>query len=848
MLQFLKKDSEKEGKVYNKESVLINFMRIVFWFFMLYAIKDILTGKKTLSAFMFFSGIAEFFITQLFIRKKLNYSLTVNLGLLIGLLGLCFKITLTDGIFSPALPWIISFPVISFLMLEHSKSTMWWIFISICVILFFGILNFFGFITISQENSSFLLLMIIFSYVGLVLMLVIITIIFENKKNSIYKRLEKKQLELQESEIRFRTMFEKAPLGIALTNSNTGIITEMNGKYLEIVEKCTSGKNDLTGVNENDLQNDLQNLIKLKFGEIKGFKATKKYISKNNSEIWIDIAINPINSEDKTNPFYLCMIEDITERKSAETIVKSKEIEKLEVSRNKELLSQQNLLLDLSTMPFELNFEEKIKSILKKSAQKISCGRVSIWRLMDNYLKTEYVYDLETDSFLPSTVVKGVDYLLELEKSHSIVCNYVELHPLFLIYKEFFSNEKITSTLDVSIQKGNDIIGAICCEHIGKNRNWTIEEQAFIRSISDIVSLTFEMEERKKAEEELQQSKGKLQAIFTGSNDAILLLTKKGFFDCNPKALEMFELDNIEELINSHPSDISPAFQPDGKNSMDKADEMIGIAFERGSNRFEWIHKRKNGQNFPAEVLLSAFNYGGERVLQATVLDITERKLSEKKVKQSLYEKEVLLKEVHHRVKNNLQIISSILSLQSFSISDQQTIDLLTNSQNRIRSMSLIHELLYQTKDFSTINFSEYIRSISTNLFQSYNQSADIHLITELEELFLDLDLAIPCGLIINELVTNSLKYAFDINGEGEVKIQLSQKGDDVLLKMQDNGKGFPETINFRATESLGMQLVVSLVDQIDGEIVFDNSHGTSYEIRFKNIQLGGERLIQEEF
>jgi two-component sensor histidine kinase len=306
----------------------------------------------------------------------------------------------------------------------------------------------------------------------------------------------------------------------------------------------------------------------------------------------------------------------------------------------------------------------------------------------------------------------------------------------------------------------------------------------------------------------------------------------------------MFGFENKEELTHFCPVDISPDVQPDGQKSSEKSKEMIRIAFEKGVNRFEWTHRRKNGEIISTEVLLSAFEYGGELVLQSTVQDITNRKIAEEHIKKSLHEKEVLLKEVHHRVKNNLQIISSILNLQSATITDQNTLDLLKNSQNRIRSMSLIHELLYQTKDFSTINFSEYIVSISTNLFQSYNQNKNTKLTLELDPLFLDLDIAIPCGLIINELVTNSLKYSFDINQtNGEVKIQLSQKEDEVLLKIEDNGKGFPNDIDFRDTESLGMQLVVSLIDQIDGEIILENTSGAKYELRFKNVSRVSERL-----
>ena len=194
----------------------------------------------------------------------------------------------------------------------------------------------------------------------------------------------------------------------------------------------------------------------------------------------------------------------------------------------------------------------------------------------------------------------------------------------------------------------------------------------------------------------------------------------------------------------------------------------------------------------------------------------------------------MLLKEVHHRVKNNLQIISSILNLQSSTISDENTLELLRNSQDRIRSMSLIHELLYQTKDFSTIKFSEYIKSIATNLFHSYNQNKNISLDLDLDDIHLDLDMAIPCGLIVNELLTNSLKYAFETEDEGIIRVKLKSKNGFVHLIITDNGKGFPKDIDFRDTASLGMQLVVSLVDQIDGEVILNTEKGSEYEITFK--------------
>ena len=218
--------------------------------------------------------------------------------------------------------------------------------------------------------------------------------------------------------------------------------------------------------------------------------------------------------------------------------------------------------------------------------------------------------------------------------------------------------------------------------------------------------------------------------------------------------------------------------------------------------------------------------------------DITEKILSEQKLKESLSEKEVLLKEVHHRVKNNLQVISSILNLQSSYVKDENTLNILRESQNRIKSMSFIHESLYKTDDFSKINFSEYISSLSKNLVHSYVIYSNlVELDLSLEEVFLNLDLSIPCGLIINELVSNALKYAFIDHKKGKIKIELFEKKGVINLIVQDNGLGLPDNINYKETESLGLQLVITLAEQIDAEVILDNTKGAKYTIIFKKDQ-----------
>jgi PAS domain S-box-containing protein len=216
--------------------------------------------------------------------------------------------------------------------------------------------------------------------------------------------------------------------------------------------------------------------------------------------------------------------------------------------------------------------------------------------------------------------------------------------------------------------------------------------------------------------------------------------------------------------------------------------------------------------------------------------DITEKKLSEEKLKQSLKEKEVLLKEVHHRVKNNLQVISSILNLQSSYVKDKKTLEILRESQNRIKSMSFIHESLYQTRDFSSINFTEYVTNLSNNLVHSYQSFEEkVELDLKIQDVYLNLDVAIPCGLIINEILSNALKYAFPKNRPGKINIRLTHKNQEITLVISDNGIGLPAHIDYNNTESLGLQLVVTLVDQLGGSIKMDRSKGTRFTIVFRN-------------
>lgn len=212
-----------------------------------------------------------------------------------------------------------------------------------------------------------------------------------------------------------------------------------------------------------------------------------------------------------------------------------------------------------------------------------------------------------------------------------------------------------------------------------------------------------------------------------------------------------------------------------------------------------------------------------------------ELKINKKQLEASLEEKVVLLKEIHHRVKNNLQIISSMLNLQSGFIKDRQALAMFQESKHRVRAMGLIHEKLYQAEDLARINYAEYIRSLTSYLFSTYRVAKeDISLVFDIWDISLDINKAIPCSLIINELLSNSLKYAFPNGVKGLLRIMMHHNnGHGFVLMLGDNGVGLPEDMDFRNTDSLGLQLVNTLVSQLNGTIELDRNGGATFTILF---------------
>jgi PAS domain S-box-containing protein len=248
------------------------------------------------------------------------------------------------------------------------------------------------------------------------------------------------------------------------------------------------------------------------------------------------------------------------------------------------------------------------------------------------------------------------------------------------------------------------------------------------------------------------------------------------------------------------------------------------------------IKPRNNDLKYVQIFTRPVFDYGSENyLLQNTLIDITEKKLREIEIENALKEKLVLLKEVHHRVKNNMQIIASLLNLQSMSIKNEEIRDIFLTSRNRINAMALIHENLYKSNQLSDLHTNNYLTELITNIFDSYPREGKlINLILNLDNIMVSIDTAVTIGLLVNELVSNALKYAFHGKDEGEIRISFINKNENIqLLEISDNGIGLPQDIDINTTKTLGLLLVNSFVDQLHGNIEIIRERGTIHRISF---------------
>jgi PAS domain S-box-containing protein len=367
-----------------------------------------------------------------------------------------------------------------------------------------------------------------------------------------------------------------------------------------------------------------------------------------------------------------------------------------------------------------------------------------------------------------------------------------------------------------------------------------------------IGALRAEIAERVRAEAVIRESEERYRQMFERNHAVKLLIDPESglIVDANPAAAEFYGY-SPEELRRLKITDLN--LLPPGQVAAEMA-----RALSEQRTYFLFRHKLASGAVRDVEVYSGPMLLHGRRLLYSIVHDITQRRQAEQALQQakddlehkvaertaelhtlnvqlqgSLSEKEVLLREIHHRVKNNMQLISSLLSLQADLIDDPRLLAMFTDSQQRIQSMALVHDILYRSDDLSRINLADYIRLLITELRLSYRVNPElISVQLRLDEVFVGIDTVIPCGLLLHELISNCFKHAFTAGDTGEIRVELqSQAAATLALVVSDNGCGFPEGVDFRRTNSLGLQLVGSLTDQLGGNIALERGRGTRFTV-----------------
>jgi len=351
-------------------------------------------------------------------------------------------------------------------------------------------------------------------------------------------------------------------------------------------------------------------------------------------------------------------------------------------------------------------------------------------------------------------------------------------------------------------------------------------------AVKSVIKKTRQRRAMREVEEALRESEERYRQLVELSPDTVAVHNERKIVFINPAGARLLGATNPEQLIDKPIMDFAHTHY----REIIKA-RVREMREERGkASLIEEKFTRLDGTDIDVEVAAMPFTYQGKPAVQIVARDITERKLAEERIQTSLKEKEVLLKEVHHRVKNNLQIISSLLDLSRRRTDNQEAVDLLSDARARIHTMALIHTQLYQSDRFDRIDMGRHIQELFDFLAAIYaTKSRFVTCHAKPSDVFLELTQAIPCSRVLNELISNAFKHAFKEGQKGTIEASIQRAADDtILIKVKDDGKGIPEEIDIDRTNSLGFKLAGNLVrSQLRGKIRVERNGGTEIVIEF---------------
>lgn len=392
---------------------------------------------------------------------------------------------------------------------------------------------------------------------------------------------------------------------------------------------------------------------------------------------------------------------------------------------------------------------------------------------------------------------------------------------------KLLADHDVISGMSVIIQGKNTPFG-ILGVHTKEYRIFSKDDINFLQSIANVLAGVIV---RDSTEKELRESEEKYRMLTEQSLLGTLIIANGRIIFAN-KGISNILGFSIDELLSWNLNTITQHIHPeDLQITIEKCNQILNE--DISSFQSEIRMKKKNENYLYIRQYLKRILLQGNAALYMNIIDITEQKKNKSLLESSLSEKEILLKEIHHRVKNNLQIISSLIVLQEQYVKDERILNIFKDFQSRIKVMALIHQMLYNSKNLNKICLSKYIKNLVNNLFKVYSaNSKQIKLQLNIENIDLSLDKANACGLIINELVSNSLKHAFSKNDDGKIIVTLKKTTNNrTLLDVYDNGIGFPKDVDYKNSDTLGLKLISTITKQMDGKISIEKNNGTHVTI-----------------
>jgi PAS domain S-box-containing protein len=648
---------------------------------------------------------------------------------------------------------------------------------------------------------------------------------------------EKKKLKdsLIQNEEKYRSLYENAAIGIFHSLPEGGFLdvnlalAEMLGYSSpeEIVTVVTNIKNQLY-IHPNKRDEIVKNMLE----KDEWIFSISEYKRKDGSIMIGNLAARKKLNKNGEFEYFEGLLQDVTDKQKAEEALERQSLLNAEMADlAKQLLSSGSL--------------EDITVITLKKAKQLTGSR---------YGYVGYI-DSATGSLISPAYTPEVFYNENTKDGNPIVinkfnglCGWTLLHKKSLMTNDVSGDPravgapnghlKINKFMTAPAMHSEILVGQIA---IGEpDDDYTTNDLLAIENLASVYALGVR---RMQAVAEVIENQEKFRLAFKYSNvGAVIFGLDRKFIQVNSTFACMLGYSE-EELIEKTFRDIS---HPDDINiGVEEYNKMITGADDSSSFEKRYIHK--NGGVIIAFTITTLLRDSKNNPLYfiTHIQDFTKRKEAEDTIKASLKEKEALIREIYHRTKNNMQVICAMLGLKALSIQDKKTKSILKEMQNRIQTMALVHQKLYQSKNLSKVDLKEYISDLAELLVKSYNVSSEkVSLKLDLESISVLIDTAVPCGLLINEIVSNSFKYAFPGDRKGQIEISIKRTNADFLeLKVSDNGVGVKQDLFSLQEESLGLKLLSAIAeDQLQGELKCDTENGVAYEITFRDV-LYSERI-----